>query len=64
MTKDHELAQRNRELTILNEITAALNEEVDLSAALRTALDKVARLLELRTGWIWLLADEDEERRQ
>jgi two-component system, NarL family, sensor kinase len=55
------LARRNRELTILNEIAAALNEEVDLNAALHTALDKVADLLQLRTGWIWLLAENDEE---
>jgi two-component system NarL family sensor kinase len=58
MSDDHELAQRNRELTILNEITAALNEEVDLSAALHTVLDKVAGLLQLRTGWVWLMAEE------
>ena len=55
------LARRNRELTILNEITAALNEEVDLSAALTTALNNVADLLQLRTGWIWLLTEDDEE---
>lgn len=53
----HELAQRNRELAILNEIASALNQEVDLSAALNTALKKVADLLQLRTGWIWLLQD-------
>jgi two-component system NarL family sensor kinase len=56
-----ELAQRNRELTILNEITAALNQEVDLGAALNTALRKVAELLSLRTGWIWLLAEDNAD---
>ena len=61
MSDDQELARRNRELTILNEITAALNEEVDLSAALTTALNNVADLLQLRTGWIWLLAEDDQE---
>ena len=60
-TESQRLARRNRELTILNEIASALNQEVDLGAALRTALEKVAELLELRTGWIWLL-QEDEER--
>lgn len=53
-----ELAQRNRELTILNDITAALNQEVDMTAALNTALQRVAELLELRTGWIWLLPED------
>lgn len=57
-----ELARRNEELAILNSITAALNEEVDLTAALQTALNKVADLLQLRTGWIWLLAEDSEER--
>ena len=54
-----ELARRNNELAILNEIASALNQEVDLTAALKTTLDKVAALLELRTGWIWLLHEED-----
>ncbi len=56
------LAQRNRELTILNGIASALNQEVDLSAALKSALEQVASLLELRTGWIWLLREEDPAR--
>jgi two-component system NarL family sensor kinase len=56
------LARRNRELTILNNIASALNEEIDLRAALETALQNVAEMLELRTGWIWLLrAEEDKE---
>lgn len=58
---DQELARRNRELTILNEIASALNQEVDLSAALKTALEQVAKLLELRTGWIWLLQEDGLE---
>ncbi len=60
-TESQRLARRNRELTILNEIASALNQEVDLSAALRTALEKVAELLELRTGWIWLLQEDEEQ---
>jgi len=57
-TDAQKLARRNRELTILNEIASALNEEVDLGAALTTALDRVAALLELKTGWIWLFQDD------
>ena len=56
-----ELANRNRELAVLNEIASALNEEVDLNAALNTALEKGAELLGLRTGWIWLLSESDGE---
>lgn len=56
-----QLTQRNRELAILNEIAAALNQEVDLGAALNTALKKVADLLQLRTGWIWLLQEACED---
>lgn len=49
------LRRRNRELSILNTIAAALNREVDLDQALQAALAQVADLLDLQTGWIWLL---------
>lgn len=52
------LQQRNRELTILNAIAAALGREINLRAALHTALAQVADLLALRTGWVWLLHEE------
>ena len=49
------LRQRNRELTILNVVAQALNAQLDGQRALRTALEHVAQLLDLETGWIWLL---------
>jgi two-component system NarL family sensor kinase len=49
------LARRNRELEILNTIAQALNSAVDLHESLRIALESVARLLGLETGWIFLL---------
>jgi two-component system NarL family sensor kinase len=55
------LKRRNRELSILNAIAEALNREVDLSRALEVALAQVARLLDLQTGWIWLLREEGGE---
>lgn len=55
------LQRRNRELSILNTIAEALNREVDLSKALHTALAQVADLLDLRTGWVWLLREESAE---
>jgi two-component system NarL family sensor kinase len=55
---DAKLKQRNRVLSILNTIASELNGSVDLPQALRTALEQVAELLELHTGWIWLLDEE------
>ena len=52
------LRRRNRELSILNTIAQALNREVDLDNALQTALKQVADLLDLQTGWIYLLNPE------
>ncbi len=44
-------------LSILNDVARALNASVDLPALLTRALEKVAELLGLRTGWV-LLFDE------
>lgn len=55
------LQQRNRELTIINKIAEALNRSVDLQGALQAALAKAAELLELQTGWIWLLDEKSGE---
>ena len=52
------LRRRNRELSILNSIAQALNRSVDLDQALRAALAQVAELLDLQTGWVWLLREE------
>jgi two-component system, NarL family, sensor kinase len=56
-TDTEKLRRRNRELSILNAIADALNREVDLTRALQVALAQVAALLDLATGWIWLLRD-------
>lgn len=53
-----QLQRRNRELSILNAIASALNSTVDLNEALHAALAQVAALLDLHTGWIWLLDEE------
>ncbi|MBF8285616.1 MAG: GAF sensor signal transduction histidine kinase [Anaerolineales bacterium] len=55
------LQRRNRELSILNTIAQALNREVDLARALQAALAHVAELLDLKTGWVWLLREETGE---
>jgi len=58
MENDAELARRNRELSILNTIAAALNREVDLGRALGSALAHVVELCGLQAGWVWLTDDD------
>jgi sigma-B regulation protein RsbU (phosphoserine phosphatase) len=43
------------ELTTLNQISATLNEAVDLESALRSSLEQLVRLMDLTTGWIFIL---------
>ncbi len=52
------LKQRNRELAILKAIAEELNRAMDVKSALENSLRLVAEMLELKTGWVWLL-DED-----
>ena len=60
-TRTDQLKQRNRELSILNEIAHALNQSVDLDQALEAVLEEVAALLDLSTSWIWLFNEETNE---
>ncbi len=53
--------RQTRELAVLNAITEALNSAADVRQALDRALELVADLLGLQTGWVWLL---DAETRQ
>jgi two-component system NarL family sensor kinase len=55
------LRRRNRELSILNSIAEALNRSVDLDQALQAALSQAADLLDLKTGWVWLLSEDSGE---
>ncbi len=49
------LYRRNHELSVLNAIARELNRSVDLGDAMDFTLSEVAELLELSTGWIWLM---------
>jgi two-component system NarL family sensor kinase len=49
------LERRNHELSVLNEIARELNRSVNLGEALGFTLSRVAELLDLQTGWIWLM---------
>ncbi len=59
-TDTEKLRRRNRELSILNTIAKAVNQEVNLGRALNTALAHVAELFDLKTSWIFLLNDVDD----
>ena len=52
----------DRSLGILNTLAQSLSHSLDLGDVLHTALDKVAELLELETGWVWLLDETGESR--
>jgi two-component system NarL family sensor kinase len=56
-----QLLKRNHQLSILNSIAQALNRSLDLDEAMNNALAQVAELLELRTGWVWLLKEADNQ---
>ncbi|GAC1639554.1 MAG: GAF domain-containing sensor histidine kinase [Herpetosiphon sp.] len=56
-----QLERRNRELSILNTITAALNRSVQLEQTLQAALLQVTELLNVDTGWVWLLRPDKED---
>ncbi len=60
-TDADKLRRRNAELSILNSIAQALNRSVDLDEAVQTTLAQVAELLDLHTGWVWLLRGEKED---
>lgn len=51
----------NHELSVLNAIARELNRSVDLGEALQFTLSQVAGLLDLRTGWIWLIGESSPE---
>ncbi len=45
----------------MKSIAEALNREVDLDRALQAALSQVVELFDVRTGWIWLLREDNGE---
>lgn len=53
--------RQERELAILNTIAEALNSAPDVRQALERTLGLVAELLDLGTGWIWLLDPETNQ---
>src|SRR5919206_81641 len=59
--KTKDLRRLNHELSVLNAIARELNRSVNLNETLEFTLSQVARLLGLRTGWVWLISEESSE---
>jgi two-component system NarL family sensor kinase len=59
--KTKDLRRLNHELSVLNAIARELNRSVNLSETLEFTLSQVAELLDVRTGWIWLLSEDSAE---
>jgi two-component system NarL family sensor kinase len=56
-----DLRRRNHELSVLNAIARELNRSVNLGDALDFTLAQVAELLDLETGWIWLVDENSSQ---
>src|ERR1700694_3314376 len=54
------LSRLNRDVAILSVIAGHLNRKIDVHEALQEVLVHVTRLLELQTGWVWLLDEDDK----
>jgi two-component system NarL family sensor kinase len=61
LSTGEKLEQRNRELGILKAIAEELNRAIDVKSALENSLGLVAELLGLKTGWVWLLDEANNE---
>ena len=48
------------DLHTLNEIVQTLNRASDVRSVLDTALERLVELIGLRTGWIFLIDEEDQ----
>ncbi len=56
---EKQLELQNRELTILYQVSEALNRSTDVHTALEQTLILVAEWLGLHSGWVWLLDAEE-----
>lgn len=55
------LERRTYELSVLSDVARTLNASLDLPSLLKRALEKVAELLGLETGWVLLLDESTGE---
>lgn len=61
LSAEEKLEQRTREFGILKAIAEELNRSIDVKSALENTLGLVAELLGLKTGWVWLLDEANNE---
>jgi len=60
MTQTNSREQRHEsDLAILNTVAQELNRSVELHEAVQAVLAQVAALLDLHTGWVWLLGEDE-----
>jgi signal transduction histidine kinase len=57
---DEEMAQRARQLTILNQVSSAINSTLDLQQVLQLITERAAEILDAESGSLWL-TDESTE---
>ena len=53
----------DRDLGLLNSLARTLSQSLELDQVLGSALDRVAELLQLETGWVWILDEATSEPR-
>src|SRR5881398_2368179 len=54
------LLKGNHDLAILYAVAGYLNHKVDVQEALQEVLARVTELLDMQTGWLWLLNEQGE----
>ncbi|NKQ35247.1 MAG: GAF domain-containing sensor histidine kinase [Chloroflexi bacterium] len=60
MTRTDSPKQRHEsDLAILNKVAQELNRSVELDEAVQAVLAQAAALLDLHTGWVWLLGEDE-----
>jgi len=53
------LLHGNRDLAVLYDIAGYLNHQIDVHQALQEVLARVTELLDLQTGWVWLINEQN-----
>src|SRR5438093_2709001 len=54
------LLKGNHDLAILYAVAGYLNHKVDVQEALQEVLARVTELLDMQTGWLWLLNEQGQ----
>lgn len=57
---ERRLLRQNQDLTAVNMISKTLSSSIDLEEVLQNTLDKVLQIMNIETGWIYLLDDSKQ----